>query len=160
MAPLEYEQARLALNERAEDEGLHALLPVPLHAKFLQRIRKVVPESTSAAVLLFGLVPLSFMEGGSLFRWSKVLWSAMFGVALFLFWHVLLNKNSKYGAAFENTNTQVVLALLGFWTVVTVGTFLLFRRSRPRAPAAQGPFQQPPPGWGQQQPWGPSPHRI
>ena len=107
--------------------------------------------------LLFGLVPLSFMEGGSLFRWSKVLWSAMFGVALFLFWHVLLNKNSKYGAAFENTNTQVVLALLGFWTVVTVGTFLLFRRSRPRAPAAQGPFQQPPPGWGQQQPWGQPP---
>ncbi len=107
--------------------------------------------------LLFGLVPLSFMEGGSLFRWSKVLWSAMFGVALFLFWHVLLNKNSKYGAAFENTNTQVVLALLGFWTVITVGTYLLFRRSRPRAPAAQAPFQQPPPEWDQRQTWGQRP---
>ncbi|OFW60305.1 MAG: hypothetical protein A2133_10100 [Actinobacteria bacterium RBG_16_64_13] len=81
--------------------------------------------------VLFGLVPLTFLDGGALFHWNKVLWASLFGVATFLFWHVLLNKNSKYGAAFEQTNTQVVLALLGFWTLITVGTFLLLRQKRP-----------------------------
>jgi hypothetical protein len=88
--------------------------------------------------LLFGLVPLSFMDGGTLFRWNKWVWGGVFGVALFLFWHVLLNKSSKYGAAFTQTSAKVVIALLVFWTVVTVGTYWYFRKPRGKTPARPG----------------------
>ena len=57
-----------------------------------------------------------------------MIWGGVFGVAIFLFWHVPLNKNSKYGAAFEQTSAKVVIALPLFWTLVTVGTYLYFRK--------------------------------
>jgi hypothetical protein len=85
--------------------------------------------------LVFGLVPLSFMDGGTLFRWNKWVWGGVFGIVIFLFWHVLLNKNSKYGAAFQQTSAKVVVGLLAFWTVVTVGTYLYFRKPRGRSTA-------------------------
>jgi len=85
--------------------------------------------------LLFGLVPLSFMDGGALFRWNKWVWGGVFGVAVFLFWHVLLNKNSKYGAAFAETSAKVVVGLLVFWTLVTVSTYLYFRKPWRKAAA-------------------------
>ncbi|HLA82770.1 MAG TPA: FGLLP motif-containing membrane protein, partial [Thermoleophilia bacterium] len=88
--------------------------------------------------LLFGLVPLNFMDGGTLFRWNKWVWGGVFGVAVFLFWHVLLNKNSKYGAAFSQTSAKVVIALLVFWTVVTMGTHWYFRKPRGKTPARPG----------------------
>ncbi len=56
--------------------------------------------------LVFGLIPLNFMDGGTLFRWNKWVWAGVFGIAMFLFWHVLLNKNSKYGAAFAADQRQ------------------------------------------------------
>jgi hypothetical protein len=88
--------------------------------------------------LFFGLIPLSITDGGTLFRWNKVVWAGAFGLAAFLFWHVLLNKNSKYGAAFAETSVRVVVALLVFWTLVTVGTYWYFRKPRGK-PAANLP---------------------
>lgn len=102
-------------------------------------------ESVCAAVfvaglegLFFGLIPLSVMDGGTLFRWNKVAWAVLFAVVVFLFWHVLLNKNSKYGAAFGEASTQVILVLLAFWTVAAVGFYLLFRGPK------KAPYQPPP----------------
>ena len=83
--------------------------------------------------LLFALIPLSVTDGGTLFRWNKMAWAGAFGLAAFLFWHVLLNKNSKYGAAFAETSVRVVVALLVFWTLVTVGTYWYFRKPRGKA---------------------------
>ncbi len=89
--------------------------------------------------VVFGLVPLSFMDGGELFRWNRWVWGSTFGVAVFLFWHVLLNRNSRYGAAFEQASAQVVIALLCFWTLVTVGTWLYFRKPRGKAAKVAAP---------------------
>ena len=85
--------------------------------------------------LFFGLIPLSITDGGTLFRWNRVVWAGAFGLATFLFWHVLLNKNSKYGAAFAETSVRVVIALLVFWTLVTVGTYWYFRKPRGKVAA-------------------------
>ena len=90
--------------------------------------------------LFFGLLPLGVLDGGDLFRWNKIIWAIVFVAVVFLFWHVLLNKDSKYGAAFGQSNTKVVLIFLGCWTVVTVAFYLLFRK--PRTP---GPPVPPPP---------------
>ena len=98
--------------------------------------------------LFFGLLPLSVMDGGVLFRWSKVLWGILFGVVVFLFWHVLLNKNSKYGAAFGQSNTKVVLIFLACWTVATVAFYLAFHGPRRRRRVTWEPDQQAPGAWG------------
>jgi hypothetical protein len=96
--------------------------------------------------LLFGLLPLSMTDGGTLFRWNKIVWGVLFGIVLFLFWHVLLNKDSKYGAAFTQTNTKVLLVALAFWTLVTVGIYLIFRKPRGVAPHPPMPPGAWPPG--------------
>ena len=83
--------------------------------------------------LVFGLIPLSFMDGATLFRWNKWVWGGVFAVPVFLFWHVLLNKHSKYGAALEQTSAKVVTGLLAFWVVATVGTYWYFRKPRGKA---------------------------
>lgn len=104
--------------------------------------------------LVFGLLPLSVMDGGDLFRWSKAAWAVLFAVVLFLFWHVLLNQNSAYASAFEQSNTKVVLVFLGCWTVVTVAFYLLFRKPKPKTPTGGSPGQPPPALWGTGQ-WSP-----
>jgi len=88
--------------------------------------------------LFFGLIPLSVTDGGTLFRRSKLLWAGAFAVATFLFWHVLLNKDSKYGAAFTESSAKVVVAMLIFWTLVTVGVYWYFRKPRGKAAARLG----------------------
>jgi hypothetical protein len=87
--------------------------------------------------LFFGMIPLSITDGGTLFRWNKVVWAAAFGLAAFLFWHVLLNKNGQYGAAFTQSSVKVAVALAAFWTLATVGAYVYSRR-RTSPPAAAG----------------------
>jgi hypothetical protein len=77
--------------------------------------------------LFFGLIPLTFMEGESLLHWNRWVWLATFTFVAFAFWHVLLNKDSRYAATFGNSNTRVMLMLLVVFSLVTVATFFYFR---------------------------------
>jgi hypothetical protein len=85
--------------------------------------------------LLFGLLPLGFMDGEKVMRWSKVAWVAAFGTVAFAFWHVLLNPGSKYLDSLGQKNVVMMFALLGIYGLVTVVMFLYFRApSRHGAP--------------------------
>lgn len=87
--------------------------------------------------LLFGLIPLSFMDGEKIFRWNKWIWLASFGTVAFLFWHVLLNKNSKYLAAFADKNVKIMAGLVVLYCLATLGTYVYFRKkSRAKASPA------------------------
>jgi hypothetical protein len=93
--------------------------------------------------VFFGLIPLSFMDGETLLRWRKPIWLALFAAVAFMFWHVLLNKDSQYAAAFGGQSTRVMITLLGVFTTLTLVSYFYFRSRRPRVGpvvAAAGPM--------------------
>jgi hypothetical protein len=82
--------------------------------------------------LCFDLVPLSFLDGESLWRWNKWVWLGTWATVAFMFWHVLLNKDSAYLATFGGRNVRVMVGLLMLFVLVTLGTHLHFSRKRRR----------------------------
>lgn len=82
--------------------------------------------------LLFGLMPMRFMDGEKVWDWSRWAWLGLFGAVAFAFWHVLLNRNSRYLDSLSNKNVRLMLGLLVAYSVVTVATWLWFRRRRAR----------------------------
>ena len=73
------------------------------------------------------MIPLSFMDGAKIAQWNRLLWLLVFGAAGFLFWHVLLNQESKFLDALDRRNVEAALALLSFYSVVTLVTWGYFR---------------------------------
>jgi hypothetical protein len=76
----------------------------------------------------FGLLPMTFLDGNDLFRWSKAIWAAMWGAAVLWFSVVILHPAlSTYGHEI-NSGRAVWLALL-FSTlmVIAVSTWGFFR---------------------------------
>ena len=59
----------------------------------------------------FSLIPLSFMDGVTVFRWNKIVWVVLFGTAVFLFWQLVLNREGKYLEAFQQSSVLVCVAL-------------------------------------------------
>ena len=94
-----------------------------------------LPEGAAAAVfvaglegLFFNMIPLSFMDGAKIAQWNRLLWFLMFGVAGFLFWHVLLNQEGVYLHALPERKVVAALGLLAFYSIVTLGTWAYFRQ--------------------------------
>jgi hypothetical protein len=81
--------------------------------------------------LVFMLLPLKFLHGSALMRWSKPVWALFFGTAVFLWWQLLLNRNQAYLEEFNLTSTRVVMVALVLFGGVTAAIYLYFRfRSR------------------------------
>jgi hypothetical protein len=86
--------------------------------------------------LFITMIPLRFMDGAMVMNWSRVAWALTFGTITFLWWQLLLNQNGSYVAAFEQTNVQVVLAVLGIFMLTTGGLWSYFRFKPGRNEAA------------------------
>jgi len=82
--------------------------------------------------LLFGLLPIGFMDGEKVMRWSKIAWVFAFGTVAFAFWHVLLNKNSKYLDSLGQRNVQMMFVLLAVYGLMTLAMYLFFRSRNKR----------------------------
>ena len=79
--------------------------------------------------LFFTMIPLSFMDGVTVYRWNKVVWAVLFGMGAFLFWQLVLNREGKYLEAFEQTSVAVCVAIL---IVYGGGTLLVWSYFRIR----------------------------
>ena len=77
--------------------------------------------------LLFGLVPLTFMDGSKVMAWSRVVWALTFGLAAWLFFHVLINPGSAYLEALSSKKVLLMVGTLAVYAALTVGTWLSFR---------------------------------
>jgi hypothetical protein len=73
------------------------------------------------------MIPLTFMDGRAVADWSRAAWAVMFGLATFLFWQLLINPDQGYLDALRETKVVVVLALVAFYVVITLGTWSYFR---------------------------------
>jgi hypothetical protein len=77
--------------------------------------------------LVITMIPLRFMDGAAVMRWSRLAWALTFGSITFLWWQLLLNQDAAYAAAFEQTNVQAVLIVLAAFMVTTGGLWSYFR---------------------------------
>jgi hypothetical protein len=79
----------------------------------------------------YAMIPITFMDGATVFEWSKGVWAGVFGIATFLFWHLLLNQNDAYLDALSQTRVKVALGLVILYGALTAATWLFFKvRSR------------------------------
>ena len=76
------------------------------------------------------MIPITFMDGATVFEWNKFVWAALFGLATFLFWHLLLNQNDAYLDALRQTRVAIALGLVLIYGEVTLATWLIFNPRR------------------------------
>ena len=82
--------------------------------------------------VFYNMIPLTFMDGRAVADWSRPAWALMFGIATFLFWQLLINPDAGYLDALRETKVVIVLSLVVFYVIVTLGTWSYFRwRSQP-----------------------------
>ena len=80
--------------------------------------------------LVFTMLPLRFMDGAVVMRWSRVGWAFLFGTGVFLWWQLLLNRDRAYLDTFRQSNVQLVLVALVFF-MATTGVVWGYFRFRP-----------------------------
>ncbi|MGH2739726.1 MAG: FGLLP motif-containing membrane protein [Actinomycetota bacterium] len=82
--------------------------------------------------VLFALIPMSFMDGQKLLKWSRLVWALLFGVSLFLFIQVLLDPGSGYIATSDTVPFFTVLALFVSFALFSIAFWAYFRFRKPR----------------------------
>jgi hypothetical protein len=75
----------------------------------------------------FSLLPLSFMDGVTVWRWNKIVWVVLFGTSVFLFWQLVINREGKYLEAFRQSSVLVCIALVVVYGGLTLLTWGYFR---------------------------------
>ena len=82
--------------------------------------------------VFYAMIPISFMDGAVVWRWSKVAWLALFGVTTFLFWQLVINQYAAYLKAFQQpTIVAIVLILAVYGTLTGVAwAYFRFRKGR------------------------------
>jgi hypothetical protein len=82
------------------------------------------------------MIPITFMDGAAVYEWNRLAWAGLFGLATFLFWHLLLNQQDSYLDALRQTRVAVALGLVLLYGAITLLTWLFFRlRNRTVTPA-------------------------
>lgn len=107
----------------------------------------LVAARTTLAVLMvaglegvvFGLLPMRFLPGASLYAWNRILWSGLLALGVFAFFHILINPASGYLSDTSRTPLFTVVALLVGFSVVSVAFWSWFRfrpsTTEPHSPA-------------------------
>jgi hypothetical protein len=80
----------------------------------------------------FNMIPIDFMDGATIARWNPVVWAGVFGLSAFLFWHLLLNQNSTYLSAFQQTKVIAAFGMVALFSVATVAIWTYFQLSHRR----------------------------
>ena len=77
--------------------------------------------------LVFSLIPLRFLEGTKVTRWSRAVWVALFASGLFAFVHILLQPSSGYVGHTQSGQKWVVIALFVGFGLLSIGFWAYFR---------------------------------
>jgi hypothetical protein len=101
-----------------------------------QILESVLAAITVAGIegIAFGLVPLRFLPGEPIFRWSRMSWSLPYAIGLFAFVWIILNPKNGFAKATDQAGFVTAAALfIGFGLVSVL--FWAYFRFRPTAPA-------------------------
>lgn len=86
--------------------------------------------------VVFGLLPMRYLPGESLYRWNRVLWAGLLLIGAFAFFHILINSASGYLSDTSRTPLLTVVALLVGFSLVSVAFWAWFR-FRPAPPTPE-----------------------
>ncbi|MGE0226974.1 MAG: FGLLP motif-containing membrane protein [Dehalococcoidia bacterium] len=82
--------------------------------------------------LLFTLVPIEFMDGQKVWKWSRLAWFSITLPVAFVFLHVLMNPQGDFGSPIEETSLRALFILcIAIW-LATAAVWLYFRQRRAR----------------------------
>jgi hypothetical protein len=87
--------------------------------------------------LFLQMIPIRFMDGAVVMRWSRAAWALMFATITFLWWQLLLNRDSAYVDAFKHSSVWLAIVALLFF-MATTGTAWLYFRYRTRFEGSEG----------------------
>src|SRR5204863_1879635 len=113
----------------------------PLHqaAQSNPSALNVLLDSVAAATFVGGLegvfysmIPISFMDGAVVWRWSRTAWVLLFGLTTFLFWQLVINRYAAYLDAFRQPTIIAIRLILAVYGTLTLVTWLYFRYRRSR----------------------------
>jgi hypothetical protein len=88
--------------------------------------------------LVFGLVPMRFLAGAQVLKWSKLVWGLLFGAGVFFFLQLLAHPGSGYGPTDSAVPFLTAAALFAGFGLVSVGFWGWFRLRDRRQPALEG----------------------
>jgi hypothetical protein len=85
--------------------------------------------------LLFNLIPVTFLDGLKLWRWSKLAWLSVAVPSAFIFFHVIVNRDGTFASASGERSIQMLIAVCAVFWVLTMGLWLFFhlREQRQRS---------------------------
>jgi hypothetical protein len=92
--------------------------------------------------VIFGLLPLKFLDGQKVFHWSRVGWGVLYGLGMFAFVHTMVRPGSGVD---QKSFLPALMVFLGF-TFLSVLFWGYFRFRTPRPKAEDEP---PPEGGGE-----------
>ena len=78
--------------------------------------------------VVFGMMPLRFLEGEPLFAWNRLAWLGLYSAGIVVFVHVLLHPGVNRGTATSTKGAIVALVLFGLYGAISVAFWAYFRR--------------------------------
>jgi hypothetical protein len=87
---------------------------------------------TGLQAVIFGLLPLRFLYGEKLLKWSPACWMAIYGAALFLFVHAVARPGGgSEGHVSSSATIWSMFGVLGLFTLGALGVWAWFRYLAP-----------------------------
>jgi hypothetical protein len=87
--------------------------------------------------LLFNLIPVTFLDGLKVWRWSKLAWLSIAVPSAFIFFHVIVNRDGTFASATGERSVQMLIAVCVVFWLFTMALWLFFhlREQRQRETA-------------------------
>jgi hypothetical protein len=113
------------------------------HTSFVMLVLDAVLSTTwvcAVQSLLFSLIPMRYLDGETVVKWSRWAWLGVYGLGMFFFTQTIMHPQSARYGGNPNANLWSMLLLFIVFMVVAVG-FWMFFRLRPHPEDAQEPPQ-------------------
>jgi hypothetical protein len=77
--------------------------------------------------LFFQMIPIRFMDGRKLWDWNKLAWLFLTGIAVFLFFHVLMGQERESFDALGESAPRAAIGIMLVCVLITFTTWLFFK---------------------------------
>ncbi|NNN12187.1 MAG: hypothetical protein HKL81_00350 [Acidimicrobiaceae bacterium] len=94
--------------------------------------------------VLISLLPLRFLPGRDIYKWNKVVWALLLGIAAFIFFHLLLGQGSSYVGTINGTIAAAIFTGLFVGATIAAWVFFAIRDRKREATSGDDPEQQGP----------------